>query len=120
MTKRSRQRGRKPTEPDLSRVLKSGLCYEFDAAGKRLPVPSEAELRAAWQQHRDSIMADYRDRPTRPWAWWQFDCTIPGAPLWPLWTFGTVGGIDFRRRNRPSDFQQREFLAKHNLIGANA
>ncbi len=43
------------------------------------PKDIEADMRAAWADLREEIMAGYIDGLTRPWAWWKFDI---GLPLW--------------------------------------
>jgi hypothetical protein len=37
----------------------------------------EAEMRAAWEDLRESIMDERRDSLTRPWAWWVFEKGYP-------------------------------------------
>jgi hypothetical protein len=40
---------------------------------------SKADRRAAWERHRDRLMANYgppRQRGTRPQAWWDYDSPV--------------------------------------------
>jgi hypothetical protein len=105
-------RSRRSGEPDLVRILNDGVAYAYDQQGHRLPYPTIDELREAWKSHRAEILADYEGRETRPFGWWQFDCPVRPAWEWNLLHMGTVGGIRFRNRNRPSDDQQAEHLAR--------
>ena len=36
-----------------------------------------AEMEAGWRAHRDRIMEEWGDRPSRPWGWWRFEIREP-------------------------------------------
>ncbi len=110
-------RSRHGGEPDLARILNDGHTFTFNTQGQRLPCPSLDELREAWELHRVAIMAKYQGGMTRPWAWWQFDCSPKPAWEWQLTHIGVADGIRIRNRNRPSDDQQAEHLVKIGLLG---
>ncbi len=53
--------------------LKSGFYFG------RNPFRLDSEAKAAWEFHREDILAEHiRDHPgTRPWGWWEFESTEP-------------------------------------------
>jgi hypothetical protein len=40
---------------------------------------SERELRAAWERHREALLAEPREPGHRPWAWWRFEAGRPAV-----------------------------------------
>jgi len=113
-----RERRNPDNQADLIETLKTGLYPSEDEAGNALEPPTEAILRKAWLENRESIMAEYyRDHATdaRPWAWWFFDC---GAAIlaqagrsWPLTVVGRRGGIRIRNRAALSSYEQERLLS---------
>ena len=75
-TRRARNR-RAPLDPGLIRYLK-------DDEGAKFPYfATDDEIRAAWNELRDSILADWTDRypGTRPLHWWKFEAPEPRQRL---------------------------------------
>ena len=66
----------------VERRLLTGHWFPMGSEG--FPEPSESELEALWETHRDTLMrkwfAGYEGEGgafTRPWAWWAFDAPEP-------------------------------------------
>ncbi len=83
----ARQRQRRTRERrGLTADERSDLGH---AATSRRPSPfaSEAERRAAWALHRESIMAAHQPG-ARPQAWWAFESGAPPSLREPIPTYG--------------------------------
>jgi hypothetical protein len=88
---------RQQTGVEENEALKRGRWFELlGPCGHESHFSSEAEKRAAWEEHRDNLIEDARDgRPGhRPEAWWRYEARRPehlgpdplepppGQPLW--------------------------------------
>jgi hypothetical protein len=64
----------------------------------------EDELRGAWEEFRERIMAEYQDRRrpgSRPWAWWHFEAgreqhLVPWSEAQDGWWLGPGSPIEER------------------------
>lgn len=56
----------------------------FASTGELWPGGAE-QIRQAWEEHRESILAEHiKEKPgTRPWAWWRFDSPEPRRQINP-------------------------------------
>lgn len=68
----------------LTDMQKSVLFGDFDFKGDEKHFESEDEQRAAWFQHRDQLLREYREGHhawVRPRAWWRFESELEDRPL---------------------------------------
>jgi hypothetical protein len=104
----------------ISATLLHGIIYAHDRDGDALDFPTRPDLDKLWRQIGPSLTADYAAQHpgARPWAWWQW--SIPtGVPCpfgWTLTERAQLGGVASRLRERPADYQQREYLNAHGLL----
>ena len=61
--------------PPLDEVWIALLCGPM--RGHEWETEVMAEMEAGWAAHRDKIMEEYGDRPSRPWGWWVFEAKEP-------------------------------------------
>lgn len=68
--------------PRTIQRLESG--HDFDALFDG-PDLTEEELREAWEQLRETILADFiaKNPGRRPWAWWEYDAPEPRRQIAP-------------------------------------
>jgi len=82
MVLRKSARDRRADESEILRLaIGSGISYSLDLDGRRLRVPTMAELEQFWREHEHEYTADLDKgfAGTRCWAWWQWSIP-PGIP----------------------------------------